>query len=394
MPRIIDLTRMLAGPFGTLILGDLGFDIIKIEERKSGDYTRRTPPYRNGMSAYFFAANRNKRSVILDLKHPDGRQVLLDLVKNADAVIENFRPGVMDHLDLGYEALAAVNPGIILVSINGFGSTGPLRDKTSFDLVAQAMAGAMSLSATDEGEPLKPAIPMGDVGGGIYAAIGLLNAMLERQSTGRGKHLEVSLLDSMVAQSAHVGEQFLLGNPVSEQPMRYVPNGVFATADGHIVVAAYTDAAWKALCRALGWTDWIDAPSMQTVSDRSLSSSRIRDRLTRTLAAAGRDHWVRLLTDADVPATPVIGMPAVFASESLKSRGMLPEIDHVLTGPLEAFGNPIRRIGTPYRSDNLRPPCHGEHTEEVMRSVLGYSDEKIRALMSSGASGTPEPAKN
>lgn len=393
MPRIIDLTRMLAGPFGTLILGDLGYDIIKIEERKSGDYTRRTPPYRNGMSAYFFAANRNKRSIILDLKHPEGRQVMLDLVKTADAVIENFRPGVMDHLDLGYDALSAVNPGIILVSINGFGSTGPLRDKTSFDLVAQAMAGAMALSATDDGEPLKPAIPMGDVGGGIYAAIGLLNAMLERQSTGRGKHLEVSLLDAMVAQSAHVGEQFLLGKPQGEQPMRYAPNGVFPTADGHIVIAAYTDPTWGALCTALHWTDWITDAGMKSVSDRAGAAAAIRSRLVTTLAAHGNDHWTTLFRAAGVPATAVVGMPAVFASRDLQSRGMLPAIDHVMTGPLQTFGNPIRRIGSPYRENTLPPPCHGEHTEEVMRTVLGYTEDRIRALMSSGASGTPEPAK-
>jgi crotonobetainyl-CoA:carnitine CoA-transferase CaiB-like acyl-CoA transferase len=392
MPRIIDLTRMLAGPFGTMILGDLGFDIIKIEERKSGDYTRRTPPYRNGMSAYFFAGNRNKKSIILDMKNPAGREVVLDLVKSADGVVENFRPGVMDHLNLGYETLSAVNPRIILVSINGFGSTGPLKDKTSFDLVAQAMAGTMSLSATDDGEPLKPAIPMGDVGGGIYAAIGLLNAMRERRTTGRGKHLEVSLLDSMVAQSAHVGEQFLLGSPKGEQPYRYVPNGVFPTADGHIVIAAYTDDTWTALCKTLAWDDYLANRTLGAMEGRTAAGVDIKARLVKDLAAQGNEHWLKRFEQGGVPAAAVAGMPAVFANPDLAARNMLPEIPHSMTGPLQTFGNPIRRIGSPYRNDTLPPPCHGEHTEEVLRTVLGYSDEKIRNLLAAGAWGPPVAA--
>ena len=392
VPRILDLTRMLAGPFGTMILGDLGFEVIKVEEKKSGDYTRRTPPYRNGMSAYFFAANRNKKSIIVDLKSPEGRAVILDIVKTADAVVENFRPGVMEHLNLGYEALAAVNPGIILVSINGFGSTGPLKDKTSFDLVAQAMAGAMALSTEGDSEPVKPAIPLGDVGGGLYAALGVTRAMLERLSTGRGKHLEVSLLDAMLAMAGYVGEQFLLQPTDSDQPLRFVPNGVFRTQDGHIAVAAYTNAAWQALCTALDWKDWASDSRFQSINDRSHAGVEIKQRLAHTLTSQASAKWLAVFEAAGVGACPIANLEAVFNNQALDARGMLPEIDQLLTGTLKTFGNPIRRLDAPYRAATLPPPQHGEHTQDILRNVLNYSPEKIESLLACDAVSGPKAA--
>lgn len=394
MARIIDLTRMLAGPFGTMILGDLGFEIIKVEERKIGDYTRHTPPYQNGLSAYFFAANRNKKSIIVDLKRPEGRNVILDLVRTADAVVENFRPGVMEQLGLDYGHLMEANPQIILVSVNGFGSTGPLRDKTSFDLVAQAMSGAMALTTPDDDEPIKPAIPLGDVGGGLFAALGVVRALLERKITGRGKHLEVSLLDAMLAQAACVGEQFLLGVNESERPLRLVPNGVFPTADGFVAVAAYTDLTWAALCKAFGCEQWQDDPRFRTMADRSDAAAEIQSRVRSFLADRSTAHWLQLFSAAGVPACPIANLQMVFDNPELEARGMLPSIPNLVTSPLRTFGNPIQRHDRPYRLEVLPPPIHGQHTEEILSSVLDYSPEKIKELLDSGAvTGlVPEPA--
>lgn len=378
-----------------MILGDLGFDIIKVEEKKFGDPTRRTPPYRNGVSGYFMSANRNKRSIIVDLKQPAGRQVVLDLVKHADAVLENFRPNVMKSLGLDYEQLREVNPRIVLISINGFGSSGPLQNKTSLDLVAQAMSGVMDLTTEDDGEPIKPVIPLADVGGGLFAALGIVKALLEQKKTGRGQHLEVSLMDSMLAMTAHVGEQYLLSRDQTTRPVRWAPNGLFPTADGTIAIAAYTDSSWAALCHALGHGEWLIDPAFTSIESRSLAAKSIRDLMSSALGNQTTAHWLSVFTRTGVPSCEVANMQKVFENEELEDRGMLPTISHPLAGPMRTFGNPIRRLGKSYRAEDLIPPRHGEHTEEVLGSFLKYAPEKIKELMATGvvAGLTSEPTR-
>ena len=394
MARIIDLTRMLAGPFATQILGDLGSEIIKVEAERVGDYTRRTPPYYKGYSAYYFSANRNKKSIIVDLKHPDGRQVILDLVKEADVVVENFRPGVMEKLGLEYHHLQEANPAIILVSINGFGGQGPMRNKTSFDIVAQAMAGAMALTTNDGGDPIKPAIPLGDLGGGLYAALGVVRALLERKITGKGQHLEVSLFDAVLAQSAHAGEQALLAGEPSEEPLRLVPNGIFATSDGQLAVAAYTDAGWESLCRALDRPGWLEDPCFGSMEERSKAASDIQAIVASALATHSSAHWLEVFAKGGVPAVPVSRMADVFADEDLADRHMTDAIPHEVCGPLRTFGNPIQSEDRPFRDEILSPPRHGQHTREVMEEVLSYDPDKVNDLMESKAicDFIPEPA--
>lgn len=386
---------MLAGPFGAMILGDLGFDIIKVEEKRFGDATRRTPPYRNGISGYFLSANRNKKSIIVDLKHPEGKKVVLDLVRNADAVLENFRPNVMKSLGLDYEQLREINPRIVMISINGFGSSGTLQNKTSLDLVAQAMSGVMDLTTDDGGEPIKPVIPLADVGGGLFAALGIVKALLEQKLTGRGQHLEVSLLDSMLAFSAHVGEQYLLSPDKITTPLKWAPNGLFPTADGTLAIAAYTDPTWAALCRALGHSEWLADAAFRTAADRSRAAKRINDLLSASLGAHPSAHWLRLFASAGVPSCAIANMQMVFDNQELQARSMLHAIPHPIAGPLRTFGNPIKRLGKPYRAKDLVPPRHGEHTEEILSSFLKYSCKQIGELTDMGvvAGLTPEPAK-
>lgn len=394
MATIIDLTRMLAGPFATMVLGDLDHRIIKVEEKRIGDATRHHPPYRNGVSAYFFSANRNKESVILDLKHPEGRAVLLDLVKHADAVIENFRPDVMEGLGLRYEDLKAVNPGIILVSITGFGSYGPLRDHVSFDLVAQAMSGSMMSTSRDPGEPIKPAIALGDVGSGLFGCLALLQALLRRKITGEGSHLEVSLLDVMYTLSSRTGEQFLLTDAESDAPSELFPDSVYPTRDGYIAVSAYTDESWRRLAEALGRPEWMSDPRYRDAASRWAHRAEPEAALRAALGTASTESWLGLFAAAGVPAAQMRRVPELIDDPDLIARGAVISIDHAVAGSLQTFGSPIVREAPRARIRPAPPPRHGEHTLAVLARDLGYSEEKIARLCESGAVAglLPEPA--
>lgn len=390
MATIIDLTRMLAGPFATQALGDLGHRIIKVEEARVGDATRRHPPYRKDISAYFFSANRNKESVILDLKHPEGRKVFLDLVRKADAVIENFRPGVMEGIALSYADLCAANPAIILVSISGFGSYGPLRDNVSFDVVAQAMSGAMAVTTPDPGEPIKPAIPLGDLSGGLYGAQALLQALLERKVTGRGCHKEVSLFDGLIAMSGRLGEQYLLADRGDEQPAMPFPNGVFPTADGHVALAAYTDDAFAALARVLAQPGWTADPRLSSIEGRSKNRSIIERQLRASLVARATADWVAAFSAAGVPAASLATIDQVMARTDLARNGMILMLDHPIAGPMPAFGNPVMRRPA-YRAGNSPSPRHGQHTRSVLSEFLGYGDAEIDRLIAAKAASDLVP---
>lgn len=382
MALIIDLTRMLAGPFGTQMLGDLGHDVIKVEQPRIGDATRRNPPYVNGVSAYFFSANRNKKAVIIDLKDPEGRELLLDLVRRADVVFENFRPGVMESLGLSYAELRAVNPDIVHISITGFGSWGDLREKISFDVVGQAISGAMMVSTPDAGEPIKPAIPMADLGAGIYGVLGTLRALLERQHGRGGCHLEVSLLDVMLAFSANVGEDYLLNERGDEGPRFPAPNGLFPTADEHIAIAAYTDEAWRLLVSLEPFAA-LDVAEFSTALSRMENREELERRLGDLLRARPSADWLAELASAGVVATGISDMGAVFANEGLIERGMLPVIDHPVIGSLPAIGDPIRIDEGPGSDPApiVPAPRHGQDTEQVLRDYLGLDDARIADLV-------------
>lgn len=381
MALIIDLTRMLAGPFGTQMLGDLGHDVIKVEQPRIGDATRRNPPYVNGVSAYFFSANRNKKSIILDLKLPEGRALLLDLVRRADVVFENFRPGVMESLGLSYEELRAVNPDIIHISITGFGSWGDLREKISFDVVGQAISGAMRVTTPDEGEPIKPAIPMADLGAGIYGVLGLLRALLERDRGGTGRHLEVSLLDVMLAFSAHVGEDLLINDRGDTMPRTVAPDSILPTADDHIAISAYTDEAWAHL---IGIDEFrgLDVPDFATSLGRMEHRLRLEADLAEVLRSRPASEWLDLFARTGVAAAPIADMGAVFDNAAVRARGMLPMIRHEVLGEMEAIGNPIRIVEGHGSDVEIVPaPRHGQDTERVLSEYLGLDDERIADLI-------------
>ena len=394
---VVDLSRVLTGPFATMILGDLGFRIIKVEEGRIGDTTRHNPPYTRQVSAYFLAVNRNKESIVLDLKHPEGRAVLLELVKHADVVVENFRPDVMASLGLSFDDLRKVNPRIVLVSINGFGSDGPLRDLVSYDLIAQAMSGSMAATTPDEGEPIKPAIALGDLGAGLFAVVAALTELLRVGDEGAGRHVEVSLHDSMLALSSRVGEALLMADDIRQQPGKPFPNGIYATADGSLALSAYTAKTWAALCQALGQA--LDQPAWAKANDANdangpsgAARTQYEQQLTEALRRRSTRDWLEILAAHGVPAAPVRRVPEVLGDPAVR-HSMITTLEHPIAGSVEVFGNPIKRQLLPYREQaTLPPPRHGEHTLKILEE-LGYVPERIEAMLESGAAKglIPEP---
>jgi len=364
--RVLDLTRMLAGPYATMLLADMGAEVIKVEE-PSGDPIRRMgPPFEpDGSSAYFNAINRNKKSVVLDLRTPAGRDTFLRLVATADAVVDNFRAGVMERLRLTHAELAAVKPDIVTCSITAFGESGPYRDLPAFDLILQAMGGGMSITGEPGGRPTRAGIPIGDLGGGIFAALAVCAALVRRQRTGQGQHIDLSLLDVQVSLLTYVAQYFWtdgrVPQPIGSAHQSVVPYQAFATADGHVVVAVFVENFWAPLCRVLGLEELIERyPSnADRVAAREVLVPLLEERFRRRPT----DDWVRELWAAGVPGGPVNTVDRVLSDPHVLHRGMV-----VSDGRRNLVGNPIK-TGAP---DAFSPaPALGQHNQEILGALAG-----------------------
>jgi crotonobetainyl-CoA:carnitine CoA-transferase CaiB-like acyl-CoA transferase len=385
--RIVDLTRVLAGPFCTQILADLGAEVIKVERVGKGDDSRYSGPKLAGESTHFMTVNRNKRSVTLDLKSDAGREVLLDLIERSDALVENFRPGVRDRLGLDYATLSARNPRIIVCSISGFGMTGPLRDRPSFDAIAQAMTGAMSVTGEDGMPPVRLGAPMGDLGGGVYGAIAILAALHAGRISGRGAEIDISLYDCMMGLMHYYFTDFTV---TGEEPPRagsgnpnIFPYGAFETSDGHIVIAAFQTRFWHRLCGALGLTALIDDERFCTNDERVANRVELRALLESVLCTQPRAHWQEVLDEVDVPNAPIKSVGEVATAPHTAVRNMVETFEHPAAGTVAVTGRPIKYVDRPL--PGLRPsPLLGEHSEEVLRDVLGYDSDQIDALVDAG----------
>jgi len=385
--RVIDLTRVLAGPFATQSLGDLGAEILKIEPPGGGDETRRFPPFIAGESHYFLGINRNKKSLVIDLQQAAGADILRRLVARADILVENYRPGVMDRLGLGYEALAALNPRLIYCAISGFGLTGPLSDKPSFDIVTQALTGALSINGERGHMPVKLGIPLGDMVGGIFGPIAILAALHERTLTGRGRLIDISLYDGLIGMLGYFAQlAFITGEdppPMGSSHPNIVPYGSFPAADGSIIIAVLSESFWGKLCDALERPDLAQDPRFATPTDRRDRRDevdRIIAEVTRTRSVA---EWQERLTAFDVPHAPVLGVNAALAHPHAVAREMVVEADHPTAGRLRLAGRPIKFPGAPQRPSTA-PPTLGQHTVQVLRDELGCSDAEIAALRRDG----------
>jgi len=367
--RVLDLSRVLAGPYATMILGDLGADVIKVEAPGGSDDTRFWgPPFQNGMSAYYTAVNRNKRSVTVDLKTEQGRETVRRLAETADVVIHNFKTGTMDKWGLDYEALSRLNPRLIYCSITGFGETGPLASLPGYDYIIQAMSGWMSINGTADTGPLKVGVAVTDVFTGLYAAIAIEAALLAREKTGRGQKIDLALFDCAVSALVNVAANYLLSGdvpkPLGNEHPNIVPYSTYMASDGPIVIAVGNDRQFQALCSLLSDRSIGSDPRFQTNPGRVAHRDELNRRLNEEIKRRTRAEWQRLLAEKGIPCGPVQTLDELFRHPQTAARKMTVTLHHPIVGPLTLVASPLKLSDTAV-SYRLPPPLAGEHNGEV-----------------------------
>ena len=389
---VLDLTHMLSGPYGTMLLADLGARTIKVEPPGTGEGTRRLlendPDYaRDGMGAYYLTLNRNKRSVCIDLKSDAGRAVFMDLVRQADVVFDNFSVGVPKRLGIDHAALSAVNPRIITCSVTGFGETGPDTQRPAFDQVVQAMGGGMSITGTPETGPVRSGIPIGDLGGGIFGAIGVLAALAERERTGQGQHVDVSMLDAQISMLNYMATMYLMSGNVPQGigngHFVHVPYNAYPTADGHIIVACIGDAFFERFAEFSEIPELRD-PELRKQPVRYAAKARIDELVARKFRTRTTAEWQELLQKARIPCGPVNNFAQALNDSQVRARDMVVDVKLHTGETVPMPGNPVKLSAAQPRAFTA-PPLLGQHTEEVLRDVIGYDAERVAALRAAGA---------
>ncbi len=389
--RVLDLSRVLAGPYCTMFLGDLGAEVVKVEEPGRGDDTRSWgPPFQGGESAYFLCVNRNKRSVTLDLRTPDGIELLSRLALEADVLMENFRPGTLAGWGLSEAEIRRRNPRLIYASLSAFGSSGPLKERPGYDVAIQAWGGLMSITGPAGGEPTKVGVAIVDIVAGLMLGTSIASALYAREKTGQGQRIETSLMEAEVASLINAGSNYLV---TGEVPGRWgnahpniVPYQSFATADGHLVVAVANEAIWARFCDGVGRRELAADPRFDTNARRVENRDELLGILGEMFCARPRHEWIDLLNRAGVPCSPVQDIREVFESPQVLETGMLREIDHPTAGKVRMAGLPVKFSGTP-ASVRLAPPLLGEHNEQVLKEWLELDDQAIVELRSRGTLG-------
>ena len=391
--RIFDLTRILAGPTCTQLLGDLGADVIKVEKPGVGDDTRTWgPPYVKGPdgqdtneSAYYLSANRNKRSITLDLQTPSGIALAKKLISKCDVLIENFKVGGLSKLGLGYEDIKQEFPSLVYCSVTGFGQTGPYASRAGYDFLAQGLGGIMSITGDPDGEPMKVGVGIADVMTGMYAATAILAALRHKDATGEGQHIDTCLLDTQVSWLINEGTNYLVSGKIpkklgNEHP-NIVPYKVFATSDGHVILAVGNDRQFQDWCTAAGAHDLKNNPLYATNPLRIANRETLYQAMPSFMENKTTEEWLVELGELKVPCSPVNNIKQVFDDHHVQHRGMRIEMDHHAagSGKVPLIGNPVKMSGTPpqYR---LAPPTLGQHTEEVLKELLDYNEEQIESL--------------
>jgi CoA:oxalate CoA-transferase len=386
--RVLDLSQFLAGPYGSMILGDLGAEVVKIEIPEKGDGSREMPPhFIHGQSGYFLSMNRSKKSVTLNLKSDAGRQIFYDLVRHADVVYDNFRPEILHRLKIDYDTLKAINPRIISCSVSGYGHSGPMRDRPAFDLVMQAMGGIMSYTGPQGGEPVRMGAPMGDLAGGIFAAHGVLAALYERERTGVGRRVDVALLDSQIALLIYRAVYYFLAGEIAEPAgsghVSAVPIGAFKTQDIHIVIDANGDKFWRALCVALERPDMADDPRFVDRAGRLQHVEELMAILQTIFLTRPGAEWLRRLDEAGVPSGPINTVDRALSDEQVRARNMVVEVNSNHYGKVNMTGSPIKFNDTDDR-EFLAPPTLSEHTQAILTDWLGMTSEQVKQLRDQG----------
>ena len=386
--RVLDLSRILAGPYCTMILGDQGADVIKVERPGTGDDTRTWgPPFAGGESAYYLSCNRNKRSITIDLKNPAGADLVREIAKTSDVFIENFTPGLTKRFGLDYDTLRELNPRLVYCSISAYGQDGPYRDRPGYDMVLSAVGGLMWITGERDGNPCKVGVAITDVLTGVYASGAITAALLWRERSGRGQYVDCSLLDAQVSALANIGSNYLVAG---QEATRWgtahesiIPYQVFAAKDRPIAIAVANQKLWVNFCRVVGKEEWLEDPRFETNPKRVENRDAMLPLVAELMAAKTCDEWMELFVEAAIPCGPVNDMQHLFSDPQVVHREMIAEVPHATIGTLRLSGIPIKYSATP-GTIRRAPPLLGEHTDELLAEVLGYSPERIEALRRQG----------
>ncbi len=385
--KVIDCTHFLAGPFCTMLLGDMGADVIKIEKPNGGDDTRRAgPPFVNGESAAFLGINRNKRSIVLDLKSAAGVEIVRRLVRDADVFVQNLRPGTLERLSLGYEEVHALNPALVYCTVSGYGTTGPYKDRPNFDLIAQGMSGLMSVTGHPGGPPTKIGVPITDLNAGMYAAYGVLSAYVSRLRTGEGQQVDTSLLEAGIAytfgESAVFFESGRVPGPIGSAHPLAAPYQALATSDGYVNVGAPNQANWERLCEVIGRLDLLEDARFASNAARVENRDALIGAMQPTFAGRTTAEWIKAMEAAGIPCGPIKDMAEVYADAQVIARDMMLEMEHPVAGTVRNIGFPVKLSATPPVVQRPAPTL-GQHTEEVL-AEHGYSQDEIVAFRDTG----------
>ena len=386
--KVIDLTHMLAGPYAGMVIADLGAEVVKVEPLNTGEMTRgllkSDPDYSfKEFGAYFLTLNRNKKSVSLDLKSEEGLKVFHNLVKSADVILNNFSAGVVKKLKIDFDSLKSINPRIITCSITGFGETGPHSTRPAYDQIVQAYSGGMSITGPDVNTPTRAGIPIGDLGSGLYSVIGILSALLSREKTNTGQHIDMSLLDVQISLLTYMATMQTLSNidpePIGNAHFVHVPYNSFTTQNGFVVIAVITDAFWEALLDVVK-VDSLRDPKFSKSIDRLKNQEFIESELNKVLCTKSSEFWIKELNDAKVPCGPINTFSQALSDEQVIHRNMIVEVEHPDGGKVKMPGNPVKLSYTDEVS--YTPPPHlGAHTKEVLKEWGGYDENGIQSLI-------------
>ncbi len=385
--KLIDLTHMLAGPYAGMVLADLGMETIKVEPIGHGEMTRSllTNEARysyKGLGAYFLTLNRNKKSIAIDLKSKEGLKVFYDLVLKCDVVLNNFSAGVVSKLKIDHKYLNQINPKIITCSITGFGETGPKSQRPAYDQIAQAYGGAMSITGMNASQPIRSGLPIGDLGGGMFGVIGILSAIIERQSTNKGQHIDISLLDVQISLLNYMATMHTLSGenpePIGNAHFVHVPYNTFITKDGFIVIAVITDEFWSSLLKVLK-IEKLKNPTFANQQGRLKNQKLIEELINARLATQNSSFWLNRLNEVRVPCAPVNNFSKALSDEQVLQRNMVVEVDHPSGGKIKMPGNPVKLSNSTDKYFSP-PPMLGEHTEEILHELIGYNQTKIKNL--------------
>ena len=388
--QILDCTQILAGPFCTMLLADMGADVIKIEKPAGGDDTRRMgPPFVDDTAAAFLMVNRNKRSITVDLKNEDGIYIFKELAKKSDILVENLRPGTMEKLGLSYSEIRSIKPEIVYCSISGFGATGPYSKRSGFDLVAQGMSGHMSFTGHPDSEPVKLSVPISDLNAGMFAAYGILSAYINRLKTGEGQYLDTSLLEAGIAytmwESASLFYEDVIPTPVGSRHRMAAPYQAYSTSDGYINIGVANQGTWIRLCDAMDRAEMKDDPRFSTNAKRVENLSILKVEIEKTLQQHDTEHWWNQFIKFNVPSGPIYDMKQVYEDKHVQAREMMLDIKHPSLGDIKNVGFGVKLSGTP-ASVRMPPPDLGQHNQEVLES-MGFKESDIARLKQTGGLG-------